>query len=249
MGALVALPDTITWPKGKTLLASGEVAVLLGVERDRLTHWRHLGLIDVSVTTVGGHARFSCDDVQTFLRQATRVGRLGVGDIVACSDWNGGEPVRVLHVAGTHRGEVSVRWQDVSAHAPAVAVTTGHGRIVRRLHREATPSPPAGAAGGLWITEAGVSRHRHDPSREGRAICGRRIRYEATAAHARYELCGQCELLHRLASSELATRTGDVLAEHDTSDKPLPTPRDPRNPAEDEMTDDDEAEYEKERTT
>jgi DNA-binding transcriptional MerR regulator len=137
MGALVVIPDRIAWPNGKTHLASGEVAALLGVQPSRVGHWRQLGLITASEKTHGGHARFTRDDVETFLREAVRVGNLTVGDIIACSDWYAGDPVRVLHIAVTHRGEVAVRWQDVSAHHHAVSVITGHNRLVRRLHQEA----------------------------------------------------------------------------------------------------------------
>jgi hypothetical protein len=51
-----------------------------------------------------------------------------------------------------------------------------------------------------------------------------------------------------LVSSEFAGPRADAVAEHDTSDKPLPTPRDPRNPAEDEMTDDDNETYHEEQS-
>ncbi|MFI6510036.1 hypothetical protein ACIBCT_20725 [Streptosporangium sp. NPDC050855] len=68
------------------------------------------------------------------------------------------------------------------------------------------------------VTEAGASRHIKDPTREGRSLCGRRARWSAVRAHDHYEMCGQCELLKRLASSELATPKGDVLAEHDAGE-------------------------------
>jgi hypothetical protein len=101
----------------------------------------------------------------------------------------------------------------------------------------------------LWVTETGVRRHRQDASRDGRSICGRRIRYGAMAAHDQYALCGQCERLNRLASSELATPTGDVLAEHGAGETQPPVPRDPRNPAEDEMPPNDNETYREEQNT
>lgn len=136
MGAVALLPHAVVWPQGVTHLSSGRVATLLGVAPRRVARWQTLGLITASEKTGGGHRRFTRDDVETFLRQATLVCRLRVRDIVSCLEWNHGQPVRVLHVATTHEGDVAVRWQDVSAHDPAVAVRTGHNRLVRRLHRE-----------------------------------------------------------------------------------------------------------------
>lgn len=137
MGAPVVLPASVAWPHGVTHLTSGGVAALLGVQPRRVARWETLGLITASTLTGGGRRRFTRDDVEAFLREATLVCRLSARDIVTCLAWNDGRPVRVLHVATAQRGEMSVRWQDVAAHGHAVVITTGHNRLVRRLHQEA----------------------------------------------------------------------------------------------------------------
>ncbi|MFC4898017.1 MerR family transcriptional regulator [Streptosporangium amethystogenes subsp. fukuiense] len=120
-----------------THLRSGQVATLLRVSPRRVARWQTLGLLTASALTEGGHRRFTREDVEAFLREATLAARLGSGDIVSCPGWNNGRPVRVLRVTPTEWDGLYIRWQDVAVRAHAMDIKAGRTRLVRRLHQGA----------------------------------------------------------------------------------------------------------------
>jgi len=138
MTALTVTPDALVFPDGVTHMRSGQVAKILNVGPRAVAHWERTGLLTASRRTTCGHRRFTAADVQAFLREVRTAIHLTPGDVVACSSWNDGRPVRLLHVTPGDRYGVLIRWQDIAAHAHAMDVLVGRNKLVRCLsHREA----------------------------------------------------------------------------------------------------------------